>query len=83
MVDFQDIGALLGAPLLAALVQVVKPFIPDERLYPVISLLLGVGLYTLAGVYLGKDPLFAALNGLAAGLAASGLYSGGKTVLGR
>ncbi len=82
----EDLTLFLGlaaAPVIAALVQVVKPFIGDERLWPVVAIGLGIGwnLAVTFAIEQASDGLFAAgLIGVVAGLAASGLYSAGKTV---
>jgi hypothetical protein len=76
---------LAGVPLIVALTEATKRSLPGlaSRWYPLValawSLLLNAGL----GAYLGRDPVVGAATGLVAALAASGLYSGGRTVAGR
>lgn len=74
-----DINSLIGlgaVPVIAALVQVVKPFIKDGRWYPPISIVIGIGINLFGAKYLNSIDIFTAtLTGAIAGLAASGLYS--------
>ena len=72
---------LLGVPLIIALVELLKLFSQDKRFYAPAAVLLGTLLYLGVGLYYGADPVEAALKGLAAGLAAVGLYSGAKNTL--
>lgn len=77
---------LAGVPLVLALTQVFKRFINDTRYYPLISLALGLVLNTLVAVArgqtTGQELALAAIQGMMAGLAASGLYSAGSTLKG-
>ena len=72
-------AAALGIVL--GLTEVLKRIIGDSRFAPLISLFLGVGIALLAvpGVNLKE----VVLQGLIYGLSASGLYAGGKTVIGK
>ena len=75
-----DIVGLAGVPVIVAAVEIAKPFTPDRRFYPLIALALGLALNLGVALALDSDPRRAVLLGLVAGLAASGLYSQGKTV---
>lgn len=79
-----ELQALMGAgsvPIVAALVQVlIKPFIPDSRLYPVFAIVLGVLFNLLIGLYLDIPVVAWFVQGIMAGLAASGAYSFGSRV---
>lgn len=78
--ELVDVIGLAGVPLIAALVQVAKAWVGEERYYPMMALALGLALNT--GIALARHGDFptAVLLGLVAGLAASGLYSQGKTL---
>lgn len=76
----QLVTGLVSVPLLTALVEMLKAFVPDKRFWPVIAVVMGVGLNIGVSVAAGGNILQAALQGLAAGLAASGLYSTAKSV---
>lgn len=70
--------AALGlVPLCIALTELVKIYV-DSRWAPIASLALGI-----AGSFLIPAPTLAltVLQGLVVGLSASGLYSGGKSVV--
>jgi hypothetical protein len=60
--------------------QLLKPLIPDSRFWPLIALVVAVawnaGVALVLGVAIG--PLL--LEGVLTGLAANGLYAGGKAV---
>lgn len=73
--------ATIVIPWVQALVNMLKPFVQDSRLYPLISLAIGIILMVLFSV-LFKLPLAThILAGFLAGLSASGFYDlqgGGK-----
>lgn len=84
-----DIKLLMGAggiPLVVALTQVVKPFIPDDKFYPIVSIVWGI-LLNIALVFAIPSDAASTVNpylvsvilGVSTGLAGSGLYSGVKT----
>ncbi len=79
-----SIVALGGVPLILGLVQLFKPFITDTRYYPLVAMAFGLVINLVAGWALGAgataDWITALLNGIIAGLAASGLYSAGSTI---
>ena len=78
-----ELQALLGAgsvPIIVALVQVlIKPFFSDTRVYPLFALLFGVLFHLLIGLYLDIPVIAWFIQGIMAGLAASGAYSFGST----
>lgn len=71
-----------GVPVIVALTEFTKVVLAElsPRWYPVVAL--GWGLLMNAGLggYLGADPVLGAVSGTLAGLAAVGLYSGGKAI---
>ncbi len=78
---------MAGVPLIVALIEGVKRVAPElsPRWYPVIAVAVGMTL-NLSGIYVvaGAGPVAAGnamLAGLAAGLAAVGLYSGTKAAV--
>jgi hypothetical protein len=81
--DLHELLGLGGAAVVVALVEAAKLVWPElrPRWYPLLALGCGVlwnaALATLLGVDLGR----AAALGVVTGLAASGLYSGGKAVV--
>jgi hypothetical protein len=79
-----SIVALGGVPLILGLVQLFKSFVSDTRYYPLIAMAFGLAINLIAGWALGAtavtDWITALLNGIIAGLAASGLYSAGSTI---
>lgn len=80
-----DVGPVFGpagVPIVLALVELVKRTVePPGRLVPLISVAIGVALNALVGVaLLDVPPANAVLTGLVVGLAASGLYSAGRTL---
>jgi hypothetical protein len=79
-----SIVALGGVPLILGLVQLFKSFVSDTRYYPLVAMAFGLVINLIAGWALGAtavtDWITALLNGIIAGLAASGLYSAGSTV---
>lgn len=78
--EYADFAGLAGALVIAPIVQVLKPFVTDDRFYPVIAILLGILLNLGIGIARQGDIVLAVLVGVATGLAASGLYSGQKTI---
>lgn len=79
--ELTDVIGLAGVPLIVALVQVTKAWVVEERLYPVLALVLGLALNIGLAAARGSDLPAAVLLGIVAGLAASGLYSQGKTIV--
>ena len=64
--------------LTIAIVQILKPFVGDRRLLPVLALVVGIGATALV------DQTFTpviVLNGVISGLSAMGLWSGSKAVI--
>lgn len=69
--------SVIVAPLIQA---VIKPFLPDSKYYPLISILLGE-LFGLAFYLTGQvDIATAVISGIVCGLAASGLYGVTKSI---
>lgn len=81
--ELRDVIGLAGVPLIAALVQVAKAWIKEERYYPLLALAMGLALNVGVALALGGNLPTALVLGLVAGLAASGLYSQGKTLAAR
>lgn len=85
--ELQDWVGLGGIPVIVALVQLAKPFVPDDRFHPLLALAFGIVWNTLLALAMGaalpEQIARAALIGVVLGLAASGLYSGGRAALGR
>ncbi len=79
--ELVDVIGLLGVPLIAALVQVAKSWVSEERFYPLLALAFGLALNVGIALARGADVPTALLLGVVAGLAASGLYSQGKTLV--
>ncbi len=71
---------LAAVPVIVALVQVFKAFVADARFWPLIAILVGVAWNVAVGYITQQDLAVAGLTGIVVGLAASGLYSVGKTV---
>ncbi len=74
---------MAAAPVITALLQVVKPYVKDVRLYPVIAVALGVGWNV--GFTVGTDDFsrVTVFLGILVGLSAAGIYSAGHAVMGR
>lgn len=77
LVTLSVVGLAL-VPVVLGLTQIVKSFVKDSRWYPVISIVLGV---VLAFVAPAATIALTLLQGVLIGLAASGLFSGAKTIL--
>lgn len=78
-----ELGTLYGAgsiPLIVAVVQVFKGLIPDTRWYAMLALIFGIAINMGIGSYLNTPVIVATIQGLVAGLSASGLYSFGSTL---
>jgi len=68
-------------PIVTAVIQVIKPFIGDtnNKWMPVVSIVLSILFMFVVAPDSGLQNIL--VQGLIQGLAASGLYSGGKTIL--
>ncbi len=80
-IDLVFNAAVVGflTPVVIGLVEVVKRWADNSKIAPVISILFGVGLYWLV---LPRVPASEfVIGGIIIGLMASGLYSGGKTLI--
>lgn len=77
----REVVGLAGVPVIVGLVEAFKLFWPDEeRVYPVVAIGFGLAINVgLAWSMIG-DLRLAVVYGVVAGLAAAGLYSGGKAV---
>lgn len=76
--ELGEITQAVIVPIIVGLVAVARSFGPDDRYLPVLALLLGV-----AGAFVFPEAQVAqtVVKGLIFGLAASGLWSQGKTYL--
>jgi hypothetical protein len=78
MIGYEQFLGLAGFPVVAAIVQVFKPWLPDDKWNPPLALALGI-LLNVAIAYQQKgDIVLGVLIGIVTGLAASGLYSQAK-----
>ncbi len=80
--ELSDFWGFAGVPFIVALVAVAKAWVSDTRWLPPLALALGVILNVGITANTGKDLLTGVLVGLAVGLASSGLYEQGRSVLG-
>ncbi len=82
MIELIDLVGLAGVPLVLALVELTKKTLPwlEERWYPLVSIAWAEVLNIALAYMLMSDVRVAVLLGLVAGLAASGLYSGGRAL---
>ena len=78
--ELSDFVGLAAVPVVVGLVEVCKRWISDDRWYPIIALAFAVIINVAIAYQTAGDYLLAVLLGVVAGLAASGLYSGGKAV---
>jgi hypothetical protein len=69
-----------SVPFITGLVQIVKPWVSDERWYPIISLAVGVAWNVGITISQGGDVPLAFVQGVGVGLAACGLYSSDKAL---
>ena len=80
----RSVLGLAGVPLLVALTQMFKPFVPSARWYPLLAVCFGLVLNLLVAWAMSingrAEWAAAALMGILAGLAASGLYSSARTL---
>jgi hypothetical protein len=78
--DIELLVGLAAAPIIAALLQIIKPFLTDSRWWPLAAIILGVVWNVAANVETGELAWgTTVLVGIITGLAASGVYSGVKT----
>ena len=82
-VPIEMVLGFAGVPVIVALTEFTKVVLADlpPRWYPVAALGWGLLLNAGVGSYLGADPVLGAVSGVLAGLAAVGLYSGGKAIV--
>ncbi len=83
MIDLSIIFGMAGAPVITALTELVKRTFPSlsSRYFPLISVVIGICLNLGIAAALAVDLRLAAVTGILAGLAASGLYSWVKNVV--
>ncbi len=83
--EVKEIFGLAGVPFIIALVEWAKRSFPvlGRDSYPLLAMALGVLVNLALGWYLHVDVFVSVVVGIVAGLAASGLYSGGKEVVER
>jgi hypothetical protein len=72
------VDLIIAVPVIVAVVSAIKTAGLNTRWAPVLSIVLGLVFFFFWGELGIAENLF---TGLLAGLSASGLYSGGKTVL--
>lgn len=75
----QGLAGLAGAPVVIALVQVAKPYLGDQRLWPIAAIALGIGWNLALAAVLGQPLQTAAVLGMLTGLLSTGFWSIGKT----
>jgi hypothetical protein len=77
MIDPVSLVGIAGAPLVIALVQLVRVTEPDlpSRYVPALTLFMAIGLNLFLAGLIGTPIALALLVGLVTGLTASGLYS--------
>ncbi len=83
MLDVSQLVGLAGVPLIVAAVEACKRiiFFRDDSTWPFLAIFWGVALNEFLAWILKTDLAVAAVLGLVAGLAASGLYShAGKAI---
>lgn len=84
MDSIQTYVGLGGVPFIVGLTWIFKPFVPDTRYYPFISLAWGlainIGAAYALGTAVGVGLIQAIFLGILAGLSASGAYSAGSTL---
>lgn len=70
-----------SVPIIVGLVAAIRKTGLKSKFAPAISIVLGIALNVIIGAYLGNDlvPLF--VQGIIAGLSASGLWSGTKATV--
>jgi hypothetical protein len=81
----QDLVGLAGVPFVVALVEGTKATFPalDKRFYALVAIARALALNLVAAAVLDTPWVEAGVEGLAAGLAAAGLYSATKAAFGR
>lgn len=81
-IDIATFVGFGGVPIVMALLQIAKSFIPDKRYWPLASIVLGVVWCVGVRFVLGGPLEQATIEGILVGLAASGIWSGGKAMAG-
>lgn len=75
MNELQGLGGLGGTVVVAGLIEVIKPFIKDQRFWHLASIVLGIAWNAGVATVINQPLLPAAMLGIVVGLSASGLYS--------
>jgi len=85
MGELGELAGIAGAGVVVALVELVKRLAPglEDRWYPLVALAAGIAVNLAVRPWSGVTIWAAVVTGIVVGLAASGLYSGGKAVVGR
>lgn len=78
--ELTNLWGLASIPLILALVNILKPLVPDKRWYPLIAVAIAIGLNFIIGVPIGAPWSACLIFGIVAGLSACGLYSSGATI---
>ncbi len=73
--DLSQLWYLGAVPIVIGLTEVFKLWISDTRFYPLIAIILGIGINLLIGWAIDKVVVESIIAGLIAGLMACGLYS--------
>lgn len=79
--ELTDLVGVAGAPLVTAIVAIVRPWLPDDRWIPVITLIVAVVLNEALAAASDGQWAKAAIRGVIAGLVASGLYGQAKVMI--
>ena len=80
--EMRELFGLAGVPFIVALVELVKRSFPGlhGEVFAPLAVFFGIVMNGAVGYYLEVEPFPAIMTGIVAGLAASGLYSGGKAM---
>ena len=82
MIEFSLVEGIIAVPVLIGLLEVIKRVSGmDEKYIPILSVLIGVVVSCAFQFYGETDMFIAIIRGVAVGLSAVGLFSGGKNTL--
>jgi hypothetical protein len=82
----KSLVGIIGVPIILAIVQIIKPFVKDDRFYALIAVAMGLLINVGAAWVIANGALtpaiigIGAINGLFAGLSAAGVYSTGQAI---
>jgi ABC-type uncharacterized transport system permease subunit len=79
MLDVLQFAGVAGVGIVIGLLQVAKPFLKDERTWPLAAIIIGVAWSMLIAWASGGPYPQAIVTGFVVSLTASGLYSWGQT----